>query len=214
MIAEGMIHLCIYAVTQISKDSEVTIGFDYEFSCWLVPQFFFQNILLILNKLRYDVYWHFFSNFPISNYKVDCACHTGNQDCPVQRHNLQPLQLLSPQSSNFALPGAETRRRRAQRREMEGDRLVSDESNHMPEDANEARGVSDTEVCFHGKTIVNAYLLFAAALPCNDDYLTWWWSWSCFVLQDALMDRVKLENGEEELDENGALIPNRHVSFN
>ncbi len=53
MIAEGMIHLCIYAVTQISKDSEVTIGFDYEFSCWLVPQFFFQNLLLILNKHIY-----------------------------------------------------------------------------------------------------------------------------------------------------------------
>ncbi len=34
------------------------------------------------------------------------------------------------------------------------------------------------------------------------------------MLQDALMDRVKLENGEEELDENGALIPNRRVSFN
>ncbi|XP_043098322.1 histone-lysine N-methyltransferase SETD5 isoform X2 [Puntigrus tetrazona] len=142
MIAEGMIHLCIYAVAQISKDSEVTIGFDYEFSC--------------------------------CNYKVDCACHKGNQDCPVQRHNLRPLQLLSPQSSNFALPGAETRRRRARRRELEGDRLItgaSDESNHLLEDANETQGVSDTE--------------------------------------DALMDRVKLENGEEELDENGALIPNK-----
>lgn len=92
----------------------------------------------------------------------------------MQRHNLQPLQLLSPQSSNFALPGAETRRRRAQRREMEGDRLVSDESNHLLEDANEAHGVSDTEVCVHRKTFINAYLLFAAALPCddNDDYLT------------------------------------------
>ncbi|XP_026069724.1 SET domain-containing protein 5-like isoform X3 [Carassius auratus] len=142
MIAEGMIHLCIYAVAQISKDSEVTIGFDYEFSC--------------------------------CNYKVDCACHKGNQDCPVQRHNLRPVQLPSPQSSNFALPGAETRRRRARRREMEGDRLissVSDESNHLLEDANETQGVSDTE--------------------------------------DALMDGVKLENGEEELDENGALTPNR-----
>uniref|UniRef100_A0A8C1X9C3 SET domain containing 5 n=1 Tax=Cyprinus carpio TaxID=7962 RepID=A0A8C1X9C3_CYPCA len=144
MIAEGMIHLCIYAVAQISKDSEVTIGFDYDFSC--------------------------------CNYKVDCACHKGNQDCPVQRHNLRPIQLLSPQSSDFALPGAETRRRRARRREMEGDRLVtsvSDESNHLLEDANETQGVSDTE--------------------------------------DALMDRVKLENGEEELDENGALIPNRRA---
>lgn len=36
MIAEGMIHLCIYAVTQISKDSEVTIGFDYEYNSWYV----------------------------------------------------------------------------------------------------------------------------------------------------------------------------------
>ncbi|XP_056315737.1 histone-lysine N-methyltransferase SETD5 isoform X2 [Danio aesculapii] len=142
MIAEGMIHLCIYAVAQILKDSEVTIGFDYEFSC--------------------------------CNYKVDCACHKGNQDCPVQRHNLRPLQLLSPQPSQFALPGAETRRRRARRRELEGDKLVtgvSDESNHLLEDANEAHGVSDTE--------------------------------------DAVMNRVKLENGEEELDENGALTPNR-----
>ncbi|TRZ03570.1 hypothetical protein DNTS_013488, partial [Danionella cerebrum] len=41
MIADGMIHLCIYAVTQISKDSEVTIGFDYEFSCWFVNQITF-----------------------------------------------------------------------------------------------------------------------------------------------------------------------------
>ncbi|XP_051996904.1 histone-lysine N-methyltransferase SETD5 isoform X3 [Xyrauchen texanus] len=142
MIAEGMIHLCIYAVTEISKDSEVTIGFDYEFSC--------------------------------CNYKVDCACHKGNQNCPVQRHNLSPLELLSPQSSYPALPGAETRRRRARRREMEGDRLitgVSDESNQLLEDASETQGISDTE--------------------------------------DALMYRVKMEDGEDELDENGAVIPNR-----
>ena len=36
MIAEGMIHLCIYAVSQITKDAEVTIGFDYEFNSWSV----------------------------------------------------------------------------------------------------------------------------------------------------------------------------------
>lgn len=36
MIAEGMIHLCIYAVSQITKDTEVTIGFDYEFNSWSV----------------------------------------------------------------------------------------------------------------------------------------------------------------------------------
>lgn len=40
MIAEGMIHLCIYAVSQISKDTEVTIGFDYEFSSWSVSPTF------------------------------------------------------------------------------------------------------------------------------------------------------------------------------
>lgn len=36
MIADGMIHLCIYAVSQITKDAEVTIGFDYEFNSWSV----------------------------------------------------------------------------------------------------------------------------------------------------------------------------------
>ncbi|XP_047437994.1 histone-lysine N-methyltransferase SETD5 isoform X3 [Mugil cephalus] len=90
MIAEGMIHLCIYAVSQITKDAEVTIGFDYEFnSC---------------------------------NYKVDCACHKGNQNCPVQKHNLSPREnLLSPPCLPPPSPlvGAETRRRKARRRELE-----------------------------------------------------------------------------------------------
>lgn len=51
MIAEGMIHLCIYAISQITKDAEVTIGFDYEFNSWSVmPEFatwspFSMNIL-------------------------------------------------------------------------------------------------------------------------------------------------------------------------
>lgn len=34
MIADGMIHLCIYAVSAITKDAEVTIAFDYEYSNW------------------------------------------------------------------------------------------------------------------------------------------------------------------------------------
>uniref|UniRef100_A0AAY5KAV2 Uncharacterized protein n=1 Tax=Esox lucius TaxID=8010 RepID=A0AAY5KAV2_ESOLU len=29
---QGMIHICIYAITKIVKDAEVTIGFDYEFN--------------------------------------------------------------------------------------------------------------------------------------------------------------------------------------
>uniref|UniRef100_A0A671NTN3 SET domain-containing protein 5-like n=1 Tax=Sinocyclocheilus anshuiensis TaxID=1608454 RepID=A0A671NTN3_9TELE len=69
MIAEGMIHLCIYAVAQISKDSEVTISFDYD------------------------------------NYKVDCACHKGNQDCPVQRHNLQSRKIKMEKTESFPKNG-------------------------------------------------------------------------------------------------------------
>lgn len=34
VIADGMIHLCIYAVTSIAKDAEVTIAFDYEYNIW------------------------------------------------------------------------------------------------------------------------------------------------------------------------------------
>ncbi|XP_038668363.1 histone-lysine N-methyltransferase SETD5 isoform X3 [Scyliorhinus canicula] len=78
MIADGMIHLCIYAITNIPKDSEVTIGFDYEYSS--------------------------------CKYKVDCACHKGNQNCPVQKHN---------QGSMEPPVGAETRRRKARRKEWE-----------------------------------------------------------------------------------------------
>nr|XP_046237983.1 histone-lysine N-methyltransferase SETD5 isoform X4 [Scatophagus argus] len=117
MIAEGMIHLCIYAISQITKDAEVTIGFDYEFnSC---------------------------------NYKVDCACHKGNQNCPVQKHNLSPREsLLSPPSQPPPTPlvGAETRRRKARRRELEG--CLAGDSNQtldQHQEAKELQGTSDTE---------------------------------------------------------------------
>ncbi|XP_035380230.1 histone-lysine N-methyltransferase SETD5 isoform X2 [Electrophorus electricus] len=144
MIAEGMIHLCIYAVTRISKDSEVTIGFDYEFnSC---------------------------------NYKVDCACHKGNQNCPVQKHNQSPLESLLPPPHNplLALPGAETRRRRARRKELEGSGViggVSDESNQLLDEPGEAHGASDAE--------------------------------------EGLVDGLKREEGQEDVDEIGVLMPNR-----
>ncbi|XP_018581399.1 histone-lysine N-methyltransferase SETD5 isoform X2 [Scleropages formosus] len=116
MIADGMIHLCIYAVTRITKDSEVTIGFDYEFnSC---------------------------------NYKVDCACHKGNQNCPVQKHNLNPPeQLLRPPSLPVQV-GAETRRRKARRKELEAGVLcsISDESSQPPEETRGgSMGASDAE---------------------------------------------------------------------
>ncbi|XP_051930969.1 histone-lysine N-methyltransferase SETD5 isoform X1 [Hippocampus zosterae] len=114
MIAEGMIHLCIYAISQITKDTEVTIGFDYEFnSC---------------------------------NYKVDCACHKGNQNCPVQKHNMSPRESL-PSTPTVPPPspliGAETRQRKARRRELE----VCPESNQaiQHQEAKELQGNSDAE---------------------------------------------------------------------
>ncbi|TVK90499.1 SET domain-containing protein 5 [Bagarius yarrelli] len=143
MIAEGMIHLCIYAISQISKDTEVTIGFDYEFnSC---------------------------------NYKVDCACHKGNQNCPVQKHNQNPSEALLPPPQNPlpTLPGAETRRRRARRKELEGSGMVgsvSDDSNQLLDEHVE-HGTSEAE--------------------------------------ESLIDGVKQEEGQEEVDEMGAPILNR-----
>ncbi|XP_048110461.1 histone-lysine N-methyltransferase SETD5 isoform X4 [Alosa alosa] len=139
MISEGMIHLCIYAVSQITKDSEVTIGFDYEFNSW------------------------------------------GNQNCPVQKHNLSPMDSLPSQPASGpalpVLPGAETRRRRARRRELEGGGAPtagSDDSNQQPNgDAQDREhGASDAE--------------------------------------DGLLDGMKQEEGEEgELDDNGVLISSR-----
>lgn len=53
MIAEGMIHLCIYAVSQISKDTEVTIGFDYEFNSWSVFKVYHTNFFVLFEILEY-----------------------------------------------------------------------------------------------------------------------------------------------------------------
>ncbi|XP_021115794.1 SET domain-containing protein 5 isoform X9 [Heterocephalus glaber] len=87
MIADGMIHLCIYAVSAITKDAEVTIAFDYEYSnC---------------------------------NYKVDCACHKGNRNCPIQKRNPNATELPLPPPPNLPTIGAETRRRKARRKELE-----------------------------------------------------------------------------------------------
>ncbi|XP_018413488.1 PREDICTED: SET domain-containing protein 5 [Nanorana parkeri] len=94
MISEGMVHLCIYPIAAIAKDTEVTIAFDYDYSnC---------------------------------NYKVDCACHKGNRNCPVQKRNpiVTDLQPTLPPALTI---GAETRRRKARRRELERQGYVLDE---------------------------------------------------------------------------------------
>ncbi|XP_070594129.1 histone-lysine N-methyltransferase SETD5-like isoform X2 [Erythrolamprus reginae] len=114
VIADGMIHLCIYAVASIAKDAEVTIAFDYEYS--------------------------------ICNYKVDCACHKGNRNCPVQKRSLNPVEQLPPPILD-TLIGAETRRRKARRKELEQQGAASDEnSNPQNEEVSEGpAAVSDNE---------------------------------------------------------------------
>ncbi|XP_032314761.1 histone-lysine N-methyltransferase SETD5 isoform X2 [Camelus ferus] len=97
MIADGMIHLCIYAVSAITKDAEVTIAFDYEYSnC---------------------------------NYKVDCACHKGNRNCPIQKRNPNAADPPLPPPPSLPTVGAETRRRKARRKELE-----MEQQNEPPEE--------------------------------------------------------------------------------
>ncbi|NXK78269.1 SETD5 protein, partial [Amazona guildingii] len=117
VIADGMIHLCIYAVATIAKDTEVTIAFDYEYN--------------------------------ICNYKVDCACHKGNRNCPVQKRSPNAAEHLPPPVLG-TLIGAETRRRKARRKELEMEQqgMASDEnSSQQTEEVPEGpAAVSDNEV--------------------------------------------------------------------
>uniref|UniRef100_A0A8C3SUX1 SET domain containing 5 n=1 Tax=Chelydra serpentina TaxID=8475 RepID=A0A8C3SUX1_CHESE len=117
VIADGMIHLCIYALTTIAKDTEVTIAFDYEYS--------------------------------ICNYKVDCACHKGNRNCPVQKRNPNAAEHLPPPVLGTLMIGAETRRRKARRKELELEQqgIASDEnSNQQAEEVPEGpAAASDNE---------------------------------------------------------------------
>ncbi|XP_036726176.1 histone-lysine N-methyltransferase SETD5 isoform X2 [Balaenoptera musculus] len=104
MIADGMIHLCIYAVSAITKDAEVTIAFDYEYSnC---------------------------------NYKVDCACHKGNRNCPIQKRNPSAAEPPLPPPPSLPTIGAETRRRKARRKELEMEQqseAPEEDNNQQPE---------------------------------------------------------------------------------
>ncbi|XP_016043268.1 histone-lysine N-methyltransferase SETD5 isoform X7 [Erinaceus europaeus] len=113
MIADGMIHLCIYAVSAITKDAEVTIAFDYEYSnC---------------------------------NYKVDCACHKGNRNCPIQKRNPNAAEAPLPPPPSLPIIGAETRRRKARRKELEMEQqseAPEEGSNQQPEQVAEKVTVS------------------------------------------------------------------------
>ncbi|XP_012817150.1 histone-lysine N-methyltransferase SETD5 isoform X4 [Xenopus tropicalis] len=66
------------------------------------------------------------------NYKVDCACHKGNRNCPVQKRNPIPIDLPPPAPPPALSIGAETRRRKARRKELEQQGfVVEDRANHQ-----------------------------------------------------------------------------------
>ncbi|XP_033293144.1 histone-lysine N-methyltransferase SETD5 isoform X6 [Orcinus orca] len=121
MIADGMIHLCIYAVSAITKDAEVTIAFDYEYS-------------------------------NCSNYKVDCACHKGNRNCPIQKRNPSAAEPPLPPPPSLPTIGAETRRRKARRKELEMEQqneAPEEENNQQPEQIPEKVIVSSDHEAIH-----------------------------------------------------------------
>lgn len=84
-----------------------------------------------------------------SNYKVDCACHKGNRNCPVQKRSPNAAEHLPPPVLG-TLIGAETRRRKARRKELEMEQqsIASDEnSSQQTEEVPEGpAAVSDNEV--------------------------------------------------------------------
>lgn len=182
-----MIHLCIYAVTSIAKDAEVTIAFDYEYNIWWVlfallarwkhflplPFAFpswtafpvasciaisqknpFVPCLFLAQASIHVVSWDIRKWYQCvlcllwrgSNYKVDCACHKGNRNCPVQKRSPNSVEQLPPPILD-TLIGAETRRRKARRKELEQRGAASDEnSNPQAEEVPEGLVAASDEV--------------------------------------------------------------------
>lgn len=90
---------------------------------------------------------------------MDCACHKSNQNCPVQKHNLSPRDnLVSPPSLPPPSPliGAETRRRKARRKELEGSQAADGNQmlEQLQQDTSDLQGTSDTEVCVRAQVRV------------------------------------------------------------
>lgn len=60
---------------------------------------------------------------------MDCACHKGNRNCPIQKRNPNAAELPLPPPPSFPTIGAETRRRKARRKELE-----LEQQNEVPEE--------------------------------------------------------------------------------
>ncbi|XP_043944461.1 inactive histone-lysine N-methyltransferase 2E [Protopterus annectens] len=75
VVEDGTVHLYVYSIQSISKGTEITIAFDFDYdSC---------------------------------KYKVDCACLSGNPDCPILKQNSEPAENV--------IGGYETRRRKGKK---------------------------------------------------------------------------------------------------
>lgn len=85
------------------------------------------------NITDFQGYWdrHFWLFLWSSNYKVDCACHKGNRNCPIQKRNPNAAELPLPPPPSLPTIGAETRRRKARRKELE-----MEQQNEAPEEDN------------------------------------------------------------------------------
>lgn len=85
-----------------------------------------------------------------SNYKVDCACHKGNRNCPIQKRNPNAAEPPLPPPPILPTMGAETRRRKARRKELEMEQqneAAGEDNGQQPEQAPEKVTIpSDNEV--------------------------------------------------------------------
>lgn len=105
-------------------------------------------------------YWnrHFWLFLWSSNYKVDCACHKGNRNCPIQKRNPSAAEPPLPPPPSLPTIGAETRRRKARRKELEMEQqneAPEEENNQQPEQIPEKVIVSsDHEVISPGQRLL------------------------------------------------------------
>lgn len=89
---------------------------------------------------------------------MDCACHKGNRNCPIQKRNPNAAEPPLPPPPSLPTIGAETRRRKARRKELEMEQqneAPEEDNSQQPEQAPEKVTVSsDHEVIFPGQKML------------------------------------------------------------
>lgn len=104
---------------------------------------------------------------------MDCACHKGNRNCPVQKRN--PVAAdLTPTLPPALTIGAETRHRKARRRELELQGYVIDEgSTHQNDElaetpaAESATGDNEVKIALGGLGTDHTTTLWQQAYICD-----------------------------------------------